>query len=123
MRCVERLAARLLRRHIGDGAHRRARRGELVHADGRARASCRRVDSRLPCGVSFARPKSRILACPRLRDEDIGRLDVAMDDAAGVRGVERVGDLDADLQQLFHFERPARDLVLEGRRRPETPWR
>jgi len=30
-----------------------------------------------------------------LRDEDVCRLDVAMDDALRVRGVERVGDLTA----------------------------
>ena len=44
-----------------------------------------------------------------LRDEDVGRLDVAMDDAVLVRGVERVGDLDAEVEDLVGLERPADD--------------
>ena len=56
--------------------------------------SRRRADrGRLRSDVSLARPKSRILACAALGDEDVGRLDVAVDDALGVRGVQRVGDL------------------------------
>ncbi len=41
----------------------------------------------------LASPKSRTLAWPRLRDEDVRRLDVPVHDAAGVRGLEGVGDL------------------------------
>ena len=32
-------------------------------------------------------------------DEDVGRLDVAMDDALAVRSIERVGNLDRERQQ------------------------
>ena len=46
-------------------------------------------------------------------DEEIGGFDVAMDDAFGVRGVQRVGDFDAEIQQGFHIERAAGDAVLE----------
>ena len=38
-----------------------------------------------------------------------------MDDAAGVRGVERVGDLDAERKDRFQLECPSADHVLEGR--------
>ncbi len=48
------------------------------------------------------------LGLAALRDEDVGRLDVAMYDPAGVCRVERVGDLDGDIEQLVDFERAAR---------------
>ena len=40
-----------------------------------------------------------------LGDEDIGGLDVAVDDALSVRGFEGVGDFDADGDEAFDFER------------------
>jgi hypothetical protein len=43
------------------------------------------------------------------RDEDVGRLDVAMHDVARMRGLERLGDLDAVVEQLIHRERLAVD--------------
>src|ERR1700722_17410251 len=46
-------------------------------------------------------------------NEDIGRLDVAMDDTFAVRGVERVGDLNRERHQGIDCERAPRDLVLE----------
>jgi len=46
-------------------------------------------------------------------DEKIGGLDVAMDDALGVRGVQRVGDFDADVEQAVHFEGTAVHGVLQ----------
>ena len=44
--------------------------------------------------------------------EDVGGLDVAVDDAFGVRRIQRVGDIDGDGQQLLRFERPPGDAVL-----------
>ena len=45
-----------------------------------------------PACATLASPKSRILACPRLRDEDVCGLDVAVDNSLGtVCCVERVG--------------------------------
>ena len=67
---VEFFAAGLLRRHVGDRAHRAAGAGELLvaeHADSRCawrwRPRIRRREA--STGVSFARPKSRIFAWPR----------------------------------------------------------
>ncbi len=37
-----------------------------------------------------------------------------MHNSAGVGGIERVSDLDTEVQQLFNLERTALDLVLEG---------
>ena len=48
-----------------------------------------------------------------LGDENIGGLDVAVNDAFGVRGVERVGDFDGEREQVFDVQRAAGDAVLE----------
>ena len=46
-------------------------------------------------------------------DENIRGLDVAVNDALGVRGVERVGNFDAEVEQRFDFERTSADQVLQ----------
>ena len=48
-----------------------------------------------------------------LGDEDIRGLDVAMDDALDVSGVERVGNVDGNIEQAIEFERLAADEMLE----------
>ena len=48
-------------------------------------------------------------------DEDIGGLDVAVDDARGVRGVERIGDFDKPRHQSFDRQQSLRQLVFESR--------
>jgi hypothetical protein len=50
------------------------------------------------------------LACAH---EDIRGLDVAVHDPLGMRGVERIGHLDADLQQPLHVHRAAADAMFE----------
>ncbi len=48
-----------------------------------------------------------------LGDKNIRRLDVAVDDAFDMRGVERVGDLDRQSQQHIGFNGAAGDAVLQ----------
>ena len=48
--------------------------------------------------VTFAKPKIENLRVPALRDEDIRRFDVAVNDAFGVSRIERVGDLYAEIK-------------------------
>ena len=38
---------------------------------------------------------------PAPSDEDVGWLDVAVNDAFGVRGIEGVGDLDREREQVY----------------------
>ena len=53
------------------------------------------------------------LGVPALGDEDIRGLDVAVNNAAGVRRIEGVGDLDAQRQNRFQLHRAIADQVLE----------
>ena len=53
---------------------------------------------------NFASPKSKILACPRLVTRNVGRLDVAMNDAFRVRGVQCVGNLDGESEQYIGLD-------------------
>ncbi len=46
-------------------------------------------------------------------NENVRRFDVAMDDALRVCGVERVGNLDAQIEHCFDLQRLARDAVPE----------
>ena len=56
-------------------------------------------------GRNLASPKSSSFDAG-LRQHDVGGLEIAMDDALAMRLVERVGDLDGDLQRLVERERP-----------------
>ncbi len=48
-----------------------------------------------------------------LGDEDVCRLDVAVDNTFSVSGVERVGDINCNRKQHFEIQRAARDAVLQ----------
>ena len=48
-----------------------------------------------------------------LGDENIRRLDVTVNDAFGVRGVEPVGNLDGQFEDGFDFHRTAGDAMLQ----------
>ena len=54
------------------------------------------------------------LHLPALGYEDIRRLDVAVENAFRVRGIQCVGNLDTGVEQGLGVQRPARDVVLEG---------
>ena len=87
---IDDLAAGLLRRHVGDRAHHDAlpRAGHRGHV-------------RLRCGRRLHLGEAEVehLHAIARADEDVGGFDVAVDDARAMRGVQRVGDLDAHVEQ------------------------
>src|SRR5208282_6671739 len=93
---IEPFAASLLRRHVSNSANRTARASEA----GRAQTVLRnpnRFSSPSTCELGEAEIQN--LHLTPLGNENIRRLNVAMDDALGVRGVQRVRQLNAHIEQ------------------------
>ena len=67
---------------------------------------------------AFARPKSSTFTVPSAAHLDVGRLQIAMDDALLVRRFERVGDLPRDRQRLVERHRSPRAMIARAGRRP-----
>ena len=96
---VEWAALDLLRRAVVDSAEERARQRRSLRAGALGEAEVAEV---------------RVVA--RLGDEDVRRLDVAMDEPRSVGGVERTADLLGDHERVGRRQRPALlDQRLEAR--------
>src|ERR1039458_9337736 len=54
------------------------------------------------------------LGMAALSNENVGWLNVSVNDALAMRRIERVGDLRAQVQNQFGFQRLAHDAVLQG---------
>ena len=120
---INQLAPRLLRRHVGH----RTRHGSPLCQLGRR--GCLPVrDAGHPPGE----PKINHLHVPARRQYDVGRLEVAMDDARRVRRLERVGNLPGHGQRFTERDGSCREprgerlppRVLHGDERayrPESP--
>jgi len=65
-------------------------------------------------GTTFARPKSRILARSRRGHKNIRRLDVAVNNALGMCGVEAIGNFNGERERGLVIHRLAGDEVLQG---------
>ncbi len=112
---IERLAARLLGRHVGHRAERRAGAGEMGGFQGGLGVAGQGGGGALAVALNLlGQAEIEDFGVAAGGDEDVGRLDVAMDDALFVRGVERVGDFDAERQQQSERQGLFRDAVLEG---------
>src|ERR1700746_1785004 len=101
---IELAAANLLWRHVGDSANGGAGAGEQIvrsdQAGGNGGAFGDFLTGRRQLGEAEVH-NLRVAACC---DEKIGGLDVAMDDAGGMSGVETVDNLDAPVGKRFVFE-------------------
>ena len=63
--------------------------------------------------TDLRQPEIQNLGMPALGDEDIGGLDVPMDDASSVGSIQCVGDLDAKRQYLLDLQWLATDAMLQ----------
>jgi hypothetical protein len=111
---IQLLALGLLRGHVGNCTERGTRAGQVIriHRTGRgversdvARRTARHTDLR--------QSEVQNLGVTTLGDENVRRLDVAMDDALRMRGIEGVGNLDGERENQFGFERTPSDAMLQ----------
>ena len=98
-RAVHRFTGGLFGRHVGGRAHRAAGTREL-------RRRLARLDLRDPEIQDFH--------LARRRQHQVRRFQIAVDDACGVRGVERVGHLRDDAGDLGDWQRTAGEASREG---------
>ena len=97
-------------RHVSHGAECGARAGQVLFggAGGRELRGSAIGGSRFSA-FEFRQTKIQNLGVSAIGDENVGRLDVTVDDALRVRGIKRVGDLHAQVQNFFQIERLAAD--------------
>src|SRR6266566_6349890 len=95
--------------HIGNRAKRRTGAGKvLLRADGRVAHS-----NALRFQRDFRQSKIENLCLTSVREEDVRRLDVSVDDALRMCGVESIGNLDAQIEHSFTVQRLALNLMPE----------
>ena len=99
---IERFAPRLFRRHIGNGAYRRARAGKQVVAKWARQGGVSVVSAPVTRIALFDLGQAEVqdLDLAAGRQEDVGRLDVAMKDAFAMGRIQRIGCLHSQVQQL-----------------------
>ena len=106
---VGELSAGLLRRHVRNGADRRAGFREVLAHRGRP--------FRLTCcagsALDLRQTEVEDLGLAAGVDEDVRRLDVTVNDSLRVRRLERVRELNADIEQASDVERAAADPLRE----------
>src|SRR5580658_4015811 len=109
---VEIFASGLLWRHVGHGADGRSGAGQegLVHGGGGTDGGGR-MESRLARALGQAEIEN--LGLVAVGHENVGRLDVAVDDSLGVGSVESVGDLCAEIEQLLKIHRLVGGLAVD----------
>ncbi len=70
-----------------------------------------RIARHTPRGTDLGKTKVQNLGVSSLGDEDVRRLDVPVNNSFGMGGIQGVGNLDSDSEQLFQFHRPSGDRV------------
>ena len=108
---VEFLATRLFGRHVGDGADSGAGTGEEKSL---GIAESRSVEAGVMIGEKLGEAKIQDFDAAAVGNENVGGLDVAMDDALFVGGVESIGKLDADFNGARNGKGAEGDGFVEG---------
>ena len=109
---VEFLAPDLLRRHVGDCSQRAAGTCQMLLAD----CCCAGFNSDCLWLAHdyLGQAEVHYLGVSALSDKDVRRLDVAVDDAFCVCGVERLRDFDTNVQKPLQFHWAAADQMFQG---------
>jgi hypothetical protein len=112
----------LLRRHVRGGSQRTP----WACQAGDRRRGRRGVVSAATC-TNLGQSEIENLRVAAPGDEQVGGLDVAVDNSGGMRCLERVGDLDGERQQSIDLEGLTADLMLQRRQGDSavvrTQWR
>src|SRR5262249_28072319 len=111
---VKSLGADLFGRHVSNGADGAARAGEMLRVNALSGHSLNSGSRAVILGVNFGQAEVQNFGVAAFGNENVGGLDIAMDDALRVCSVESIGDFDANLEEHFEIERSAHDDVLEG---------
>ncbi len=112
---IELFSAGLLGGHVGDRAHGASRAGEKIGSG--LRAGLQRAVARLGRFLrhgELGEAKVQNFRRAARDQEDVRGLDVAMDDAFGVRGVQAIGDLDGHVKKIGQGQGLAGDAVFQG---------
>lgn len=96
---VEVLRPHLLGRHVRHRSERTPWTGQISD-----RRQGRRGVLSAAARTNLGEPEVEDLGVTARRHEDVGWFDVAVDDSRGVRGIERVDDVDAERQQRLQIE-------------------
>src|SRR5262249_10843195 len=104
----------LFRRHVGDGTDRCARASQQrIHGNGVPVTDSGGFGWDMLLGKQFSQAEIKNLGGAGPGSKDVCGLDVAMNDAFAVSGVEGIGNLDGDFEQFGIAERTALNEVLE----------
>ena len=108
----------MLGRHVRDRAHGHARAGEIFRTHSRdLRGVGCILRHRMDCGDAnlFGESEVQNFCATALGDENVGGLDVPMNDSFTVCGVERVRNPNRQTHQDIRLDRVSRDAVLKRR--------
>ncbi len=94
---VQFLGADLFRRHVADRAQRRARTGQVLFIHHECLSDCRsHLAGRTSRCRDFRQTEIQNLGASALGHKKVGRLDVTVDDALGVRRIQSIGNFDGE---------------------------
>jgi hypothetical protein len=109
--CIQFLRTRLFRRHVRNSAQGAAGACEVVRLYILC-CQCLRIGRRIPC-TDLRQAKIQNLGVSTLRHKDIRRLDVPVNNAFGVCGVQSISNVNRNRQEFFKFHRTACNRVLK----------
>ena len=105
---IEFLAARLFRRHVNRGA------GDYTYCGERVFHRSFVAGPQPVVAQQLGQPEIQDFRLAARSEEDVGRLDIAMDDPLGVGSGERVGHMNGDIEEFVDIHGLAPDALLQA---------